>query len=305
MSISCAIIRDILPLYAENVVSPETRQLVESHLCTCDGCKEVLEGLKVPAVEIPANDAEVPGALQRIRTMIRRRRIWTVLAAVLVVASIFLGIAVYLDGSVWMTAEQVGARAVERSDGSIQIHYSTNSTEIRFSTFLENRDCGVLFATSRRVSCANRSAVVSWGATGFYLGERLEPAMELNYWSVNPQTGELETLLWDGGQPYQEHQTVPEFTLFYRYLFWVTAVLAVPVTVLAWYGCRKSWGGGICIGGMALWSICLSTFVNSDAGMIGFQGVTMAEILRIAAMGALFLVTALCVRKVCKFAGEE
>ncbi len=305
MNVSCAIIRDLLPLYAEDVVSPETRALVEDHVCTCEACQGELAALKAPTEEAPGAPMETPEALLRIRKMIRRRRIWILIAAVLVAASVFLGIAVYLNGSIWLTAEQVGATAVEQGDGSIQIRYSTNCTENRLSTFSENGDCGFLFATSRRAYYANRSMDVSWGTTGFYLGELLEPATELNYWSVNPQTGELETLLWDGGQPYPEHQTVPDFTLFYRYLFWVTAVLAMLVTVVAWYGRRKSWGGGICIGGMALWSICLSTFANSDAGMIGFQGVTMAEILRIAAMGALFLVTALCVRKVCKFAGAE
>ena len=36
--ISCNIIRDILPLYLDDVVSDDTKELVEEHLETCDAC---------------------------------------------------------------------------------------------------------------------------------------------------------------------------------------------------------------------------------------------------------------------------
>ena len=42
MDISCDIIRDVLPLYAEDLVSDATRQMVEDHLCGCDPCLKQL-----------------------------------------------------------------------------------------------------------------------------------------------------------------------------------------------------------------------------------------------------------------------
>ncbi len=36
----CAVVRDVAPLYAEDLVSGETRALVEEHLRGCEACKE-------------------------------------------------------------------------------------------------------------------------------------------------------------------------------------------------------------------------------------------------------------------------
>ena len=54
MDISCDVIRDILPLYAEDLASPATRELVESHLSGCEGCSQELERLK-EAQKIPVD----------------------------------------------------------------------------------------------------------------------------------------------------------------------------------------------------------------------------------------------------------
>ena len=42
----CNIVRDLLPLYAEDMVSPETAQYVEAHLAECAECKKELDSLK-------------------------------------------------------------------------------------------------------------------------------------------------------------------------------------------------------------------------------------------------------------------
>ena len=45
MEISCDIIKDILPLYAEDMVSNATREMVDEHLCKCDDCTKELASL--------------------------------------------------------------------------------------------------------------------------------------------------------------------------------------------------------------------------------------------------------------------
>lgn len=41
--ITCSIIQDLLPIYKEEIVSEDTRQLVEKHLETCELCRKELE----------------------------------------------------------------------------------------------------------------------------------------------------------------------------------------------------------------------------------------------------------------------
>ena len=38
--INCNVIKDILPLYVDDLVSEDTKALVESHLKKCDSCME-------------------------------------------------------------------------------------------------------------------------------------------------------------------------------------------------------------------------------------------------------------------------
>lgn len=65
--LNCSVVADLLPLYVEDIVSPETRQAIAEHLATCEECRAKYEQMltDVP-VEAELNKAEaVP--LQRFR----------------------------------------------------------------------------------------------------------------------------------------------------------------------------------------------------------------------------------------------
>ena len=48
MKIKCNVIKDILPLYIENIASEDTRVLIEEHVYECEYCKKELEEMKFP-----------------------------------------------------------------------------------------------------------------------------------------------------------------------------------------------------------------------------------------------------------------
>lgn len=48
MKISCNIIKDLLPLYVENIVSNESKVLVEEHLKSCTECQAKLQKMQQP-----------------------------------------------------------------------------------------------------------------------------------------------------------------------------------------------------------------------------------------------------------------
>lgn len=55
MSKECEIIRDLLPLYADDVVSDASREIIEDHLPDCPDCREYLKKLR---------DSELEGSLK-------------------------------------------------------------------------------------------------------------------------------------------------------------------------------------------------------------------------------------------------
>lgn len=93
----CSIIRDILPLYVENIVSEDTASFVEEHLEGCAGCRKELESVKASAEiekkcggisEIQRNEAE---PLKKLKKKMRRRKILTILLSFLT-AALLVGI---------------------------------------------------------------------------------------------------------------------------------------------------------------------------------------------------------------------
>lgn len=72
MKISCSVIRDILPLYVENMVSEDTKEIVEEHIKDCEECKKELEEMK-SSIDLPIDTDTTP--LRRIKTTMRRKKI--------------------------------------------------------------------------------------------------------------------------------------------------------------------------------------------------------------------------------------
>lgn len=87
MSISCSVIRDLLPLYAEDLAGEESKALVEKHLEECVDCKAALEDLKEPK---PVAVVEEAVPLQLMKQLMRKHTaFWCLLAACLVAAVVF------------------------------------------------------------------------------------------------------------------------------------------------------------------------------------------------------------------------
>jgi hypothetical protein len=88
MKISCNIIADLLELYADGVVSEDTRKLVETHLNDCPACRERFAGIKQNVV-IPAETTATP--IKKIGRKLKKRFIaYTCIAAVLLLVLLFV-----------------------------------------------------------------------------------------------------------------------------------------------------------------------------------------------------------------------
>lgn len=91
----CNIIRDILPLYVENIVSEDTVSFVEEHLEGCADCREELKSVRASAEvekrysdisDMQKSEAE---ALRILKRKMRRRRALTIMFSFL--TAILLG----------------------------------------------------------------------------------------------------------------------------------------------------------------------------------------------------------------------
>lgn len=92
MKLSCEIIQDLLPLYDEDLCSPQSREAVEEHLKTCPQCCKKVEqsrSFTEPQLSQMAESSKEDAAVAKSFRKIRRRW-WTSLAAVFLTIPIVL-----------------------------------------------------------------------------------------------------------------------------------------------------------------------------------------------------------------------
>lgn len=88
MKLPCAVTRDLLPLYVENMVEQETKVLVKEHLDECDACREKLSEMSVSS----ENPIDTARPLQNLKKQIQIKRLY---AAALAALFVFIGVFTY------------------------------------------------------------------------------------------------------------------------------------------------------------------------------------------------------------------
>ena len=81
MKLPCAVVRDLLPLYAENLTEDETKKMVDEHLEDCPACRQRLA--EIDTKTIAPVDSTKP--LMAIKKEIRKRRWLSAIVAMLLV----------------------------------------------------------------------------------------------------------------------------------------------------------------------------------------------------------------------------
>ena len=81
MKLPCAVVKDLLPLYAEKMTEPETRKLVVEHLEDCAECRQKLAEMGSDNV----TPVESTQPLVALKNEIRKRRRYSVIVAALLV----------------------------------------------------------------------------------------------------------------------------------------------------------------------------------------------------------------------------
>ncbi len=122
MNITCNIIKDLLPLYAEDLVSQDSKALVDDHLCSCDSCtKELAELKKAPKVPMEVETT----SLKRVEDSIRKRKILTAATAMLTLAAVLVTGFIFFLTPVYLTARQAIEGVELREDGALAIDYTS------------------------------------------------------------------------------------------------------------------------------------------------------------------------------------
>ena len=88
--LDCPIVRDLLPLYIDQVVSPETAQAVEEHLDGCPDCRREHESLTAH-LPIPVEAADTSRQFGDMMKKVKKKETLRILLAVILLVAMMVG----------------------------------------------------------------------------------------------------------------------------------------------------------------------------------------------------------------------
>lgn len=120
----CALVKDSLPLYAENLLSKESELIVEDHLKNCESCRECLAETKDNTFDTEETIYYQTMPLKIIKERLLKKRVATQLAVL--IAILFFSVVAYAGASfvtpIYKSVENVEEckiNVVESKDGNV------------------------------------------------------------------------------------------------------------------------------------------------------------------------------------------
>lgn len=136
MRITCDVIKDLLPLYAEGMTSEDSRVLVDEHICGCESCQKVLAEM---GEQTPIPVEADPKSLAYVKRMIIRKRIMSVMASLLSLVTLASFVVTFLFTPFQLTKEQALDDFYVREDGAVVVDYSSAVVDRMFYGRDDNR----------------------------------------------------------------------------------------------------------------------------------------------------------------------
>lgn len=140
MKNECNIVKDLLPLYAEKMVSGDTAAFVEEHLKGCAACREAFEQTKEPQ-PAPQTDAAAP--LQTLRRKLKAMRVQTVALTALFVTALLVSAAAVLGAPVYIPYSADLVTVEPYGDTGVLLSFSEEVTRFDYTLHNDPEESGV------------------------------------------------------------------------------------------------------------------------------------------------------------------
>lgn len=131
MTNECNIIRDLLPLYVEHLVSSDTAEFVEAHLKTCAACRKVHAHMAESDSVSISKEEMLP--LQTLRKSLLRKKLQTILLTAMLVAAILVSAFAAATSPEYFPYSEGLLSVKENADQSVTITFADQVTCYRYT----------------------------------------------------------------------------------------------------------------------------------------------------------------------------
>ncbi len=211
MKISCEIIKDLLPLYHDDVCSEESRVMVEEHLTDCTTCKEELSKISknFECPQLKTDEVKPIRAIannwkrDKMRAFVKGTVITLAICALLVGG--FMGLTQWKIVPVASDLLEV-SDVCQMSDGRIVYHLNvTDDRDLHFIKFMTNED-GTYYQTPYRSVIEGKRTMENGLYNDYYIIDVAEnnayqqtygDGVEITACYIGPKNGGI--LIWEKG----------------------------------------------------------------------------------------------------------
>ncbi len=128
----CNIIRDLLPLYAEKMVSSDTAAFIEEHLKDCEACRKEYEGIKEPQ---PTKEISHAAPLLKLSRKMKVKRIQTIAVTAVFVIALFVSAFAVLDAPIYLPYAEGIVTVGQFGDKSMLLTFDEEVTDFDYMVY--------------------------------------------------------------------------------------------------------------------------------------------------------------------------
>ncbi|ABX43586.1 zf-HC2 domain-containing protein [Lachnoclostridium phytofermentans] len=224
MELTCDVIKDLLPLYVENISSANTRIVVEEHIDSCDSCKKELDKFQAQE-ECSFGTNTLP--LKKLQYTLCKRKYLTILFSVMFTLLVLIIVNEYLTAPEYIPYTENPVTITKTNNELFIVHFNIPGAMYQISQYRENDNSGYIYNISMWSSIWNRS-IYKDAVDDFILNPRGEVISSV-YYSSNDGT---EDILIYGKDRSPNGGTITLPRLVLAYYATIAAVLAVILGIV-------------------------------------------------------------------------
>lgn len=145
MKIKCTVIKDILPLYFEKIVSEDTKTIVEEHIKECADCKKELDEMKA-CDEIPI-DVNSNG-LKNVKSKLFRDKYKAVIFSIMITIIVFIMAINYLTKPSYIPYSNDIVCINKKDNGEIFAHFGDKVSDYDVNKYLSEDGVSYIYHIS-------------------------------------------------------------------------------------------------------------------------------------------------------------
>lgn len=191
MKKECNIVRDILPLYVENMVSGDTKAFVENHLQNCSDCaaelKRLQQGEQIVQEEVPKRESDA-NVITTVKKKIAQKILKIVASVCLLFAALFGAVFLYTGLSYPVTQDNISLSTKTDGEYSYIVLETEAGKSLSFDSKNEdildenNKVCGqkiTLYNLRYHNNFSQSPTTISWGSSTSSENQYTELVVEL------------------------------------------------------------------------------------------------------------------------------